>query len=64
MTMQLDNVQVITGTNLPMLVELIMTRAFGDPTLEELVERAQTVGREGIDAKKLEPVADDDDDEM
>lgn len=64
MTMQLDNVQVITGTNLPMLVELIMTRAFGDPTLEELVERAKTVGREGIDAKKLEPVADDDDDEM
>ena len=63
MTMQLDNVQVITGANLPMLVELIMTRAFGDPTLEELVERAKTVGREGIDAKKLEPIDDDDDDD-
>ena len=32
MTTELDNVTVVTGTNLPMLVELVMTRAFGDPT--------------------------------
>lgn len=46
MTTELDNVTVVTGTNLPMLVELVMTRAFGDPTLDELAERARVVGRE------------------
>ena len=33
-----------------------MTRAFGDPTLDELAERARVVGREGVDFKKLEIV--------
>lgn len=64
MTTELDNVTVVTGTNLPMLVELVMTRAFGDPTLDELAERARVVGREGVDLKKLESADIDEDDEM
>ena len=64
MTTELDNVTVVTGTNLPMLVELVMTRAFGDPTLDELSERARVVGREGVDLKKLESADIDEDDEM
>ena len=64
MTTELDNVTVVTGTNLPMLVELVMTRAFGDPTLYELAERARVVGREGVDLKKLESADIDEDDEM
>ena len=64
MTTELDNVTVVTGTNLPMLVELVMTRAFGDPTLDELAECARVVGREGVDLKKLESADIDEDDEM
>lgn len=63
-TADVDNVEVVTGTNLPMLIELIMTRAMGEPTLAELSERAVTVGKEGVDCKRLEPAAADDDDEM
>ena len=64
MTTKLDNVTVVTGTNLPMLVELVMTRAFGDPTLDELAKLARVVGREGVDLKKLEIADDDEDDEL
>ena len=46
------------------LVELVMTRAFGDPTLDELAERARVVGCEGVDLKKLEIADIDEDDEM
>lgn len=46
------------------LVELVMTRAFGDPTLDELAERARVVGCEGADLKKLEIADDDEDDEL
>lgn len=46
------------------LVELVMTRAFGDPTLDELAERARVVGCEGVDLKKLEVADDDEDDEL
>ena len=59
-----ENMEIVTGTNLPMLVELVMTRAFGDPTLEELAERAVTVGAEGVKHTHFEAPTDDDDDEM
>lgn len=46
------------------LVELVMTCAVGDPTLDELAERARVVGCEGVDLKKLEIADDDEDDEL
>lgn len=61
-----DNMAVVAGTNLPMLVELIMTRSFGDPTLGELVEKAVQVGKDGVTTMTLGAAAadDDEDDEM
>ena len=59
-----DNVEVIAGTNLPMLIELIMTRDFSTASLEEMVEQAVTVGQAAVCHKKLEPVGDDEDVEM
>lgn len=63
LTQEIDGVEVVAGSNLPMLVELVMTRSFGAATLEELVEQAVTVGKTGVCHTKLSPV-DDDDDEM
>ena len=59
-----DNVEVVAGTNLPMLIELVMTRSFANATLEEMAEQAVTVGQAGVCHKKLEPAGDDEDDEM
>lgn len=61
-----DNMAVVAGTNLPMLIELIMTRSFGDPTLGELVEKAVQVGKDGVTTMTLGAAAadDDEDDEM
>lgn len=55
------DVEVVTGTNLPMLIELLLTRGAAS-TLEELVGQAVEVGQAGIVHKKLEPVAGDVDD--
>ena len=55
------DVEVVTGTNLPMLIELLLTRGAGS-TLEELAGQAVEVGKAGIVHKKLEPVANDADD--
>lgn len=59
----LDNVEVVAGTNLPMLIELIMTRDMA-PSLDALAEQAVSVGQAGVVHKKLEPMTDDEDDEM
>ena len=59
-----DNVEIVAGTNLPMLIELVMTRSFANATLEEMAEQAVTVGQAGVCHKKLEPAGDDEDDEM
>lgn len=59
-----DNVEIVAGTNLPMLIELIMTRSFASSTLEEMAEQAVTVGQAGVCHKKLELADDDEDDEM
>lgn len=40
------DVQVVTGTNLPMLIELMLTRA--NMTLDQLVESAVSVGQAGV----------------
>lgn len=42
-----DNVEVITGTNLPMLIELLLTRGAGS-SLSELAEQAVAVGQAGV----------------
>ena len=41
-----DNVEVLTGTNLPMVIELLFLR--GNATLAELGEQAVTVGQTGV----------------
>lgn len=61
-----DNVEVVTGTNLPMLIELLLTRGAGS-SLSELAAQAVTVGQTGIVHKALENIAGDadaDDDEF
>ncbi|PHM63812.1 N-acetylgalactosamine-specific enzyme IIB component of PTS [Xenorhabdus ishibashii] len=46
-----DNYEIITGVNVPMLVEAFMCRD-DDPTMEELVSVALETGKEGIRALK------------
>ena len=57
----ISDVEVVTGANLPMLIELLLTRGAGS-TLEELAGQAVEVGKAGIVHKKLEPVVNDADD--
>ena len=49
------NVQFLTGTNLPMVIELLFLR--GNATLAELGEQAVTVGQTGITAQTVASVA-------
>nr|WP_255712257.1 PTS mannose transporter subunit IIAB [Xenorhabdus sp. PB30.3] len=49
-----ENYEIITGVNVPMLVEAFMCRD-DDPSMEELVAVALETGREGIRALKTEP---------
>ena len=58
------DVEVVTGTNLPMLIELLLTRGAGS-SLNELADQAVSVGQMGIVHKALEaaPVDNEDDDE-
>lgn len=60
----MDKVEVVAGANLPMLIELIMTRSFSEAGAEEMAEQAVAVGQAGVTHKKLEPLGDDEDDEM
>ena len=62
-TAEQDNVSVVAGTNLPMLIELIVMRG-AYATAEDTAEAAVTVGQAGVTHKKLEPMGDDEDDEM
>lgn len=56
-------VEVVTGTNLPMLLETLATRTVSS-TLDELVECAVSAGRFGVDHKKLEVADEPEDDDL
>lgn len=57
-----DNMAVVAGTNLPMLIELIMTRS-DSSELGDLVEKAVQVGKDGVITMALPTAGADDDDE-
>lgn len=58
----IQNMEIVTGTNLPMLIELLFLR--NGSTVEELAEQAVTVGQAGVTHKSLASIAagDTDDD--
>lgn len=55
-SVSVPNVSVVTGANLPMLLEC-MTERTVDTTAKELVATALEIGRMGIDSKALEVVS-------
>lgn len=55
---QTPGVEVVTGTNLPMLLECMSERG-ESTTAEELVATAVEIGRMGIDHKTLDLLSDD-----
>ena len=61
-TAEQDNISVVAGTNLPMLIDIVMART-DTSTLAELVDEAVTVGKEGVCTMSLDSAAADDDDE-
>lgn len=56
---EIDGVEVVTGTNLPMLLESVSLRT-DSSTAAEVVATALEIGRMGIDHKSLSVDADDD----
>ena len=54
-----DNVEIVAGTNLPMLIELMLTRA--NLSLDELVANAVTVGQAGVVHMELPSASNDED---
>ena len=56
-----NNVEVVTGTNLPMLLETLGSR-MADTSLEELVETAVLAGSQGVVHKRLELKVEPEDD--
>lgn len=58
---EIENVQIITGANLPMVIELLFLRA--NATLDELAAQAIEVGKNGITAQSAASVASVDADE-
>lgn len=58
----MDNVEVVAGTNLPMLLETLIMRGMNEGmTVDEIISTALSVGPAGIVHKKLEPMMDDED---
>lgn len=58
-----DNIEIVTGTNLPMLIELLLTRS-GASSLADLAEQAVGVGQAGVAHKSLASLAASDDDDF
>ncbi|WP_273395142.1 PTS sugar transporter subunit IIA [Thermophilibacter mediterraneus] len=61
-TAEQDNVSVVAGTNLPMLIDVVMART-PESSVEDLVAEAVEVGKEGVCHMELGGAADDDEDE-
>lgn len=57
-----DNVQIVAGTNLPMLIDLMMART-PESQLSDLVAEAVEVGKEGVTHLELSNAATDDEDD-
>ena len=57
------DVRIVTGTNLPMLIECLMMRN-DSSTAQDIAELAESIGKQGICVKALEdaPASADDDD--
>lgn len=63
-TQSISDVNVVTGTNLPMLIETLFTRnSDASATLDTLTECALAAGQNGVVTRKLGAVASDEDDE-
>lgn len=63
-TQSISDVNVVTGTNLPMLIETLFTRnSDASATLDSLTECALAAGQNGVVTRKLDAVASDEDDE-
>lgn len=58
-----DNIEIVTGTNLPMLIELLLTRS-GASSLSDLAEQAVGVGQAGVTHKSLASLAGSEDDDF
>ena len=61
-TATIPGVEVVTGANLPMLLETLSCRTESS-TLDELVECALTAGKMGVDHRVLDASTDTDEDE-
>lgn len=61
-TAEQDNVSVVAGTNLPMLIDIVMARA-PESAIEDLVSEAVETGKEGVCHMALDAAAGDDEDE-
>lgn len=57
----IENVRVVTGTNLPILLECLPLRT-DDMVAQDVVDMALSIGKMGIDSKQLELAEDDEDD--
>ena len=62
LTSSVDNVAVVAGTNLPMLIDIVMARS-DSSTLDELVAEAVEVGKQGVCHMTLDAAATDDDED-
>ena len=53
-----DNIRIVAGTNLPMLVEIVMSRKFMDD-LDELVDSVLETGKEQVTKYEVKQVVQD-----
>ena len=53
-----DNIRIVAGTNLPMLVEIVMSRKFMDD-LDELVDSVLETGKEQVTKYEFKQVVQD-----
>ena len=58
------DVEIVVGANLPMLIETLFARSSdANATIGSLVECAVNAGKNGVDTRKFEACAEDEDDE-